>query len=379
MFFLKEGEPQAVAFPKLGLRQSGRAGLELLGSIQKLSSTAYRETARANFAADPDGAELNAVGMDDPDQAVVAERLEKAIEICERDPFYRLERFYQRFVSEDLYHQAIPATEERREQFEPLLRQNSPPAGGSLELDPSIALPDYYEGVEWHLRPGGWDGYELYGPMGAYGVGPMIFKHGGYSAVPAGEDIQQQRIDVVSELPKDHYDRIYEPGCGSATTMVALHKVYPEAELVGSDLSPLILKMGHLAAERQGIKVDFKQRDSTRSGEPDASFDAVVTYALHHELPIDANEALFTEMFRILKPGGDIVMSDPPPFRAVSPFHSVILDWDTEHKNEPFFRITCLANWDEMMRKVGFVDVQSYALGKDGYPWVTRGAKPLNA
>jgi SAM-dependent methyltransferase len=377
MFFIKSEQPQSKAFPKLGLSQSGRAGMEVLGAIQKISSGPMREMARANFAAHEDGAALNAVGMDSPDAVVVAERVARAKAVAESDPIYKLERFYQRYVAEDVYHRGIPAAEERRDAFEPLLTQQQvAPAGGSLELDPALPMPDYYDGVEWHLRPGGWDGYELYGPMGAYGAGPMIFRHGGYAAVPAGEDIQQHRIDVVSQLPKTSYARIYEPGCGSATTMFALHKVYPEAELVGCDLSPLILKMGHLAAERQGVAVELKQRDALETGEPAESFDGVVTYALHHELPVAANIALFEEMFRILKPGGDMVMSDPPPFRAVEPFHAAVLDWDTAHREEPFFSIAGLTDWDAELRKVGFVDVSSYAMGKDSYPWVTRATKP---
>jgi SAM-dependent methyltransferase len=376
MFFVKPAEPQAKAFPKLALKQSGRAGLELLGSIQKLSSTGLRGAARANFAADPDGARLNDLGMQANDIDVVAQRVELAKTVAERDPLYRLERFYQRYVAEDIYHQAIPATEERREDFVPFMTDVAKPAGGSLELDPSVPLPDYYEGVEFHLRPGGWDGYELYGPMGAFGVGPLVFKHGGYAAVPAGGDIQNQRIEFAQQLPKARYARVYEPGCGSSTTLLAIHKVHPEAELVGCDLSPVVLKMGHLAAERQGVPVHLKQRDALASGEPDESFDAVVTYAFHHELPVDANIALFKEMFRILKPGGDILMSDPPPFRAVEPFQAAVLDWDTAHREEPFFTATGLANWDEELRKVGFVNVQSYALGPDSYPWITRASKP---
>jgi SAM-dependent methyltransferase len=87
---------------------------------------------------------------------------------------------------------------------------------------------------------------------------------------------------------------------------------------------------------------------------------------------------MFKEMLRILKPGGDIVISDPPPFRVVEPFHGVILEWDNDHKEEPFFTVSCLANWDEELRKVGFTDVESYALGQDGYPWITRARKPSN-
>ena len=39
--------------------------------------------------------------------------------------------------------------------------------------------------------------------------------------------------------------------------------------------------------------------------------------------------------------------------------------------------MTCLANWDEELRKIGFVNVESYALGPDSYPWITRASKPL--
>jgi hypothetical protein len=81
-------------------------------------------------------------------------------------------------------------------------------------------------------------------------------------------------------------------------------------------------------------------------------------------------------MFRILKPGGDIVMSDPPPFRAVSMFHAVILDWDTKHRNEPFFSAVLHTNQEEQLRAAGFVNIESYALGQDQYPWITRATKP---
>ena len=77
-------------------------------------------------------------------------------------------------------------------------------------------------------------------------------------------------------------------------------------------------------------------------------------------------------------PGGDLVISDPPPFRAVEPFQSAILEWDNDHREEPYFTETCLANWDEELKKIGFENVESYALGPDSYPWITRARKPAN-
>jgi hypothetical protein len=57
-------------------------------------------------------------------------------------------------------------------------------------------------------------------------------------------------------------------------------------------------------------------------------------------------------------------------------FHAVILDWDTEHREEPFFSPVLHDSIDAMLEEAGFVNVESYAIGRDQYPWVTRAMKP---
>jgi len=375
MTFFTAAAPPSVR-PPAGLGQRGRAALELLGSTQKFAASQLRPAARAAFEASDDGARLARAHAEARTPSEMRRVVAETTEVAERDPIWRMERFLQRYVGEQTFAQGIQAVEERRAMFETFLVPPAQPTLGTLELDPDLIPPKYYSATEWHLEPGSWDGYDLYGAVFAFGIGPLVFKHGGYAAVGVGDDILQQRLNTIRQLPKPAYARIFEPGCGSATTLLAINKIFPDAELIGCDLSPLLLRMGHKVAERQGIKMALKQRDAVNTGEPDASVDAVVTYALHHELPPNENMALFHEMFRILKPGGDMVMSDPPPFRAVAPFHAAILDWDTRHRNEPFFSAACLSNWDERLREAGFVDVQSYPLGQDGYPWITRASKP---
>lgn len=356
----------------VALSQHGRSGLEILGSLQGFSSSALRRQAQTTFETSPEGRRL-AAGR--PDGSAVAGWVDAARTLAERDGVFRLERFLQRYVAEDLYVRGIVAIEEKRDEL--AARAPAPAADdiGELHLDPALAMPDYYE-VEWHLRPGGWEGYDLYGPMFALGVMPYVFRHGGYAAVPVGEDIRQQRLDVIGQLPKPTYGRIFEPGCGGGSTLLAAHALHPEAELTGCDLSASLLQDAHRLAQRLGVEMRLIQRDGTDTGEPDAHYDAVLTYALHHELPLEANRNLLREMLRILKPGGDILISDPPPFRAVDPFHAVILDWDNDHREEPFFRQACTADWDQELSDIGFTNVQSYALGPASYPWVTRATKP---
>jgi ubiquinone/menaquinone biosynthesis C-methylase UbiE len=360
----------------IALNQTDRAALQFLGSLQYFSSSALRGRARQEFAASAEAAAFDQEFAQPADDNAWAERIDRAREVASRSSTFRLERFFQRYVAEHSYIRGIPAIEANRAQWEAWLVAQRPADTSRLLLDPDLAQPAYADQVEWHLEPGGYDGYDLQGPLFMSAIGPHVFSRGGYAAVAAGADIQNQRQQVLSQFRNTSPKRIYDMGCGGAMTLSVCRRMFPDAELIGGDLSAELLRAGHMMSEAMGMGIVFRQEDARHTAEADNSCDAIISYAVHHEMPRQVNIDTLREMFRILTPGGEMVISDPPPFRAVPPFQSVLLNWEKENRVEPWFAEFCATDLAQVMRDIGFVDVEEYPLEESNYPWITRGRKP---
>lgn len=345
--------------------------------LRYVSSSDLRRLAAADFAADPDAQRLEAErarGALSP--AAWRDLLDRAAAVAGRSPAYRYERFYQYVGGQELFTRAIPAMEGCREWAERWLTEAKRSADPRrLELDSDIEIPDWYR-VEWHGLPGGWDGYDLTGPMFAALIAPIAFRLGGYAAIEPDQDVRSHRRDSLTLLPRRDYRRVYEAGCGSGATLAAARELFPGAELVGSDLSARMLEFGHLASERRGLDIVFKQRAAHRTREPDCSFDLAICYTLFHETPVPYAREVLRELRRILRPQGQVLVGDPAPFRELDLFRAVLLDWETCHHGEPYFSDYCAADWAHELRLAGFVGVREHvAPSPNRYPFVTVGTR----
>jgi SAM-dependent methyltransferase len=369
-------QTQVTVPPKATLGQRARADMQALGSIQVAAYRQLRQAARTAFYADPQGqalAQESATGG--RDASSVRRRVDRATALAQTNPIFKLERFLQRYVAEENWARAIVAVEEKRDAFADFLQPPGLPHTGSLDLDPDLRLPKFFKDIEFHLQPGGWEGYDLYGPALSFAIYPHVFSRGGFASMPATAAATGYRNRIIGMLPKSDYARIFDVGCGSGSTTRWLRQHFPNAELVACDLSAVQLKAGFALAERARASIHFKQRDGRATGEPSDSFDLVTHNALAHEMPPKANVEVFREMFRILKPGGDLMVMDPPPFRDVDPFQGAILNWETDHRDEPFLTSALLSDWEKALRDIGFVEIRAQVLD-DVFPWLLIATKP---
>lgn len=102
-------------------------------------------------------------------------------------------------------------------------------------------------------------------------------------------------------------------GCGPATQLGMVARLNPETRFIGVDLSEEMLERARGYVAEQGLNnVQFRQGDiSSLDSFADNSVDTVFsTVALHHLPDEKVLAATFSEVSRVLKPGGSLYLVD---------------------------------------------------------------------
>jgi ubiquinone/menaquinone biosynthesis C-methylase UbiE len=102
--------------------------------------------------------------------------------------------------------------------------------------------------------------------------------------------------------------RILDAGCGSGEVAIELAAAFPEAEVVGADLSEPLLEMARKSAADLFHNLSFEREDVQALSFEDDSFDIVVSVNMLHV--VDDPVAMLNEIERVLKPTGILGLGD---------------------------------------------------------------------
>jgi ubiquinone/menaquinone biosynthesis C-methylase UbiE len=106
-------------------------------------------------------------------------------------------------------------------------------------------------------------------------------------------------------------EAILDVGCGTgAVTIPAKQRVGATGKAAGIDPAPEMIAVAQQKAHRKGLEIDFRIGVIEALPYPDASFDVVTSSLMMHHLPEHLQVKGLAEIYRVLKPGGRLLIAD---------------------------------------------------------------------
>jgi len=140
---------------------------------------------------------------------------------------------------------------------------------------------------------------------------------------PLVQSLQQQTQPIVVDI-----------GCGTGRFLRQVGQSLPHAQLLGVDLSPAYVRHAQTLAS---LKATIYCENAEALSLADESVDAATSVFLFHELPKAVRRQVAAEIWRVLKPGGQLIICDSAQLVESSDLSEFLGDFARLY-HEPYYQ-----------------------------------------
>jgi len=164
--------------------------------------------------------------------------------------------------------------------------------------------------------------------------------------------MRRQVIPHISRMRSSgqRLERLLELGAGTGGLLAMLAQCFPGLQLDGIELSPFYVKEANRRLEGRARVVEG---NAERLAAADATYDVVTSVYLFHEIPRRVRRNVVREAYRVLRPGGLLVIEDSSQY-ADAPELREVLDGFPREFHEPYYADYLTDSLPALVRESGF-------------------------
>ena len=175
----------------------------------------------------------------------------------------------------------------------------------------------------------------------------------------------KQGLQAFADVPAQQL-KVLDVACGTGRALRMLRSTLPKASLHGTDLSPAYLRKANQSlSEISGELPQLLQANAEELPYQDNYFHGLTSVFLFHELPAAARQNVINEAYRVLQPGGVLVICDSMQATDSPEFQPMMNNFPAIF-HEPYYRHYANDNLEERLTSAGFIniEVENYFVSK---------------
>lgn len=121
---------------------------------------------------------------------------------------------------------------------------------------------------------------------------------------------RQFKSALIKQASLEPGSKVLDFGCGSLTLTIMAAKERPDVKLHGIDVDEQILSLAEKKLNQSGIELPLHHYDGHVLPFGDGYFDRIISSSVFHHLTKQQKQQAFSEIFRVLKPNGELHIAD---------------------------------------------------------------------